>query len=383
MALLLLSVLAACFALGGLWRSSRSTSHEVTARALYQQRLDELTREVDESEARQILEQETGRALLHDTDETTAASGTEKRYGSGLSIRVWLLALAIPLAGWLWFYAISDPGLSEIQGAEVVLRLDAGDATQAAEIATWRTRLERRVASAPDDAKSLYLLAHARLKQGDFQRAAEAFARAAQINPDDLTIKVYWLQARFLSAKGSLDELSLKLADEVLAASPNLSVVLEILAMDAVRKGQPDIAVRHLNRALSGARDANTQINFISAINELRKQFEKPGVTVAVTAEGDVPHAATLFVIARPVGGGMPLAVVKMPALALPQTVRLDDLVSMSEAVKLSATEQFEVVVRISESGSPMPQVGDWQWQSAPLTLPVGAPLQAKLAPPD
>ncbi|MEQ9452103.1 MAG: c-type cytochrome biogenesis protein CcmI [Pseudomonadales bacterium] len=383
MALLLLSVLAACFALGGLWRSSRSTSHEVTARALYQQRLDELTREVDESEARQILERETGRALLHDTDETTAAPGTEKRHGSGLAIRVWLLALAIPLAGWLWFYAISDPGLSEIQGAEVVLRLDAGDATQAAEIATWRTRLERRVASAPDDAKSLYLLAHARLKQGDFQRAAEAFARAAQINPDDLTIKVYWLQARFLSAKGSLDELSLKLADEVLAASPNLSVVLEILAMDAVRKGQPDLAVRHLNRALSGARDANTQINFISAINELRKQFENPGVTVSVTAEGDVPHAATLFVIARPVGGGMPLAVVKMPALALPQTVRLDDLVSMSEAVKLSTTEQFEVVVRISESGSPMPQAGDWQWQSAPLTLPVGAPLQAKLAPPD
>ena len=80
----------------------------------------------------------------------------------------------------------------------------------------------------------------------------------------------------------------------------------------------------------------------------------------------------------------MPYAVVKRPAFMLPFEVRLDDIVSMSPARKLSDAEGFEVVVRLSSSGAAMAAPGDWQWQSALLNTrsPQSAPLNAVLSPP-
>jgi cytochrome c-type biogenesis protein CcmH len=66
----------------------------------------------------------------------------------------------------------------------------------------------------------------------------------------------------------------------------------------------------------------------------------------------------------------MPYAVVRRPAAQLPASVRLDDAVSMNPAQELSKATQVEVVVRLSRSGSPMAQPGDWEWRSATVDLP-------------
>ena len=94
-----------------------------------------------------------------------------------------------------------------------------------------------------------------------------------------------------------------------------------------------------------------------------------PSLDVAVAVEGVLPHGSILFVIARPLGGGMPFAVVRRPAVDLPQTIRLDDAVSMNPAQALSLAKEVEVVVRVSLSGSPMSQPGDWEWHSQPIEL--------------
>ena len=70
-----------------------------------------------------------------------------------------------------------------------------------------------------------------------------------------------------------------------------------------------------------------------------------------------------------------------MPAMILPQTVVLDDLVSMTGA-GLAGGAEVEVVVRISRTGSPMHQDGDWQWLSEPLTVPVATALEVAISPP-
>ena len=64
----------------------------------------------------------------------------------------------------------------------------------------------------------------------------------------------------------------------------------------------------------------------------------------------------------------MPYAVVRYPSHVFPQEVRLDDLVTMNESVKLSEAPAFEVVVRVSRTGTAMAQAGDWQWLSEPIT---------------
>lgn len=377
---LLLALLAGVFALGGLRRGHDSITHQKAAQALYRQRLDELAREVEDQSARQAIGIEAGRALLAAVDDTAIRPQLQSKPKERR--QVWIVAMLIPLVGCLWFFATRDTGLDQLRGAGAVLSLSPGDAAQKSELELWREQLTRRAMARPSDGKSLYLLAHAHLKLGDYQAAADSFARCAELSPQDITIKVYWLQSRFLAAKGLLDKMGRNLAHEILNASPSVSVVLEILAMDAVRQGQPAEAVRFLNKALSGARDVRNQTNFVAAINELRKQLPSDGVTVEVSAQGLVPQGATLFVLARPVGGGMPLAVVKMPAMLLPEVVHLDDLVSMNDAIKLSDTAQFEVVARISVSGSPMQQPDDWHWQSEPLALPVEVAIKAILQAP-
>jgi cytochrome c-type biogenesis protein CcmH len=110
-----------------------------------------------------------------------------------------------------------------------------------------------------------------------------------------------------------------------------------------------------------------------------------PRVDIAVSTSSAPPAGATLFVIARPPGGGMPFAVVRRPASELPLDIVLDDTVSMNPALPLSAAPAFEVVARISLSGTPAPHPGDCEWRSevfAPETMTAPAALAAELAPP-
>ena len=53
------------------------------------------------------------------------------------------------------------------------------------------------------------------LKQERYARAAEAFAKAHELIGDDVAIESYWLQARYLAAKGEVDEQSVKIAERI------------------------------------------------------------------------------------------------------------------------------------------------------------------------
>ena len=377
---LILAVLAAFFVFApklGIGRV-KNVDAEVAQKELLLERLDEI--EIDSSDQQSELATDIAADLSQARQSTTQSnSGTSSK---------WLIALAIliPVFSFGLYNGLIDRDRNALRGAEAVLTLDAE--TGADELEHWRIRLEDYVVDHSDDGQIQFLLGQVYLKQSKYELAAGAFARTYEVSPGDLNVRVFWLQARFLAARGRLDDMSRNLAEEILSDSPNLPIVLEILALDAVAIGQPDQAVAYLNRSLAGLRDPARIVSLVAAITELRKQFKVPGIDVRIEAEGEVPHGATLFVVARPVGGGMPYAVVRRPAMLLPLAVRLDDLVSMSDMRTLSSAEQFEVVVRLSRSGQAIAQPDDWQWISEPfqdtaaLSQEDLAPLQALLTPP-
>jgi cytochrome c-type biogenesis protein CcmH len=268
----------------------------------------------------------------------------------------------------------------------VVLQLDPE--RDRAELESWRARLDRRVALEPADGQSWFLLGSAGMQLGDFGPAAEAFARAAEIAGPDPVVDVYWLQARYLAQGGEIDPRTREIADRILSRQPSHPLVLELFAIDAYRKGAYRESVTYLNRALGNdLTDAQLEA-LLAGLEAARGRMEPllPRVDVAVSAAPDAPRDAVLFVIARPPGGGMPYAVIRRPARLLPLSVQLDDTASMNPDLPLSVAPAFEVVVRLSRSGTPAPQPGDWEWRSAPLaaadlTAPVS--LTAALAPPD
>ncbi len=379
---LLLALLAAVFVCWPLLNRRgvvAEVSHDEVVKDVYRQRYDELPSETDDTLLRGEIENELGAVLLTeslgDVDQTEIS--TQK---TALS---WSLALLVPLFALGIYFTVAEPELQNIRGAEEVLTMAADDAA----LQEWAERLSAHTQNSPDDDKSFYLLGHVYLKQGEYAEAAEAFGRTAQLAGDDLNVQVYWLQSRYLAAAGVLDDFSRELAQRILEQEPSLGVVLEILALDAFRTGDPEQAITLLNRALTSANDLQRQASFATAIRQVREgmQTSEPGVSVTVSATSSPSPRASVFVVARPVGGGMPYAAVKQPAFLLPFEVRLDDLVSMSPERRLSQADQFEVLVRVSESGNAMPQPGDWQWVSPAMNLAdSGAQtLDATLTPPE
>ena len=361
------------------WFHMQRQDPQKLKQALLNERLDDIGREAEEgyqaSLAAEIAEDLLGRPVASAEEASDGRNPSPARSnvrnaelgpqpGLATSALVLLLAVILVVTGGL-YVSLVDFDRRDLRGAEGVLALDP--AQDQAEILAWQAKLAVYVQSNPQDGQIQYLLGQALLKTADFGAAAEAFARAHEVSPGDLTVQVFWLQARFLAARGQLDTTGRTLARTILDGTPNVPVVLEILAMDAVGQGEAAAAVGYLNRAVAAHQDPARIASLSAGIDELRKGFELPGVTVDVSAVGEPPASATVYVIARPVGGGMPYAVVRRPAFLLPLSVRLDDVVSMSDARTISSVDTFEVVVRLSLNGQPMAGPGDWEWISGSI----------------
>ncbi len=388
----LLLAAGALLVLGAL-RSKRARQEDdraATVTALYQDRLEELRAEMSGGmvigEDRSVLEAELGAALLEDVDSAAGhpareAASTERPVALAL-----VSAALLVVASVLVYSLVGDPAAMRLAGADAVFELDP--ATDKVALTDWRTRLQARVDSKPGDAKSWYLLGHAKLRLGQFAGAAEAFSMARQTHGgDDPSIDIFWLQARYMAANGQIDETSRVIAERILERNPSQPLVLEMYAIDAFQRGEYRESVSLLNRALSTSLQTGHRQTLEAGFQEARARLGvMPGaVDVAIDADAAVPEGMTLFVIARPVGGGMPYAVVRRPATGFPRTVRLDDAVSMNPALPLSRASEIEIVVRLSRSGTAMAHPGDWEWQSEALTLSDWTEprqLEASLAPP-
>ena len=136
-------------------------------------------------------------------------------------------------------------------------------------------------------------------------------------------------------------------------------------------KASPERVARLFSRALSGNLETQQRAVLAAGLQEARGRLGDlvPSLNVSVTADGTAPEGWTLFVIARPPGGGMPYAVVRRPSVSLPLDLRVDDAVAMSADRPLSQAGEVELVVRLSRSGAPAAQAGDWEWRSELLDL--------------
>jgi cytochrome c-type biogenesis protein CcmH len=93
----------------------------------------------------------------------------------------------------------------------------------------------------------------------------------------------------------------------------------------------------------------------------------EPGAIVSASialsdaAQGALPPDAIVFVIARdPAQPSPPIAVTRRTLAELPAVVQLGDRESMVAGRELSGFEEFELVARVSLSGQPVSQPGDW-----------------------
>ena len=207
-------------------------------------------------------------------------------------------------------------------------------------------------------------MGHAYLKRSEYTLASSAFSQAGRVFGSDLNVLNYWLQSRYL-VSGNIDAKSREIIEEILSIEPSNTTVAEILGVDALKNGNADLAIKELSRVISASDNPSKQMILASLVSEARKTLtgNQNGVLVNVSSSSEISDGF-LFMVARPVGGGMPYAVVKRPTEMLPFSVVLDDLVSMQPTRRLSQADSFEVLIRYSSSGTIGQQRGDAVWTS-------------------
>jgi len=91
------------------------------------------------------------------------------------------------------------------------------------------------------------------------------------------------------------------------------------------------------------------------------KQNKQNKQTISDTAAAGSSAEQSVFIYASATRGPpMPLAVVRLSVQDLPTTVVLDDTQAMIPTMKLSSFDDVTIGARVSKSGNPIAQTGDW-----------------------
>ena len=214
--------------------------------------------------------------------------------------------------------------------------------------------------------------------QQDYQGALEAYQNTlAYLTPQDVqyaTVMGQLAQSMFFVAGGMTPEVRDQV-EKTLAAEPFEITALGILGIDAFERKAYRDAIGFWSKALINSDGESAQSlrngverarNELIALGEDVSDIELPvmaaiPVNVSVAAEllANVPAETPVFIVARPLEGGMPLAGVRLTVADLPVELVLSDANAMTPQARLSGYETVSVSARISISGDVTPQAGD------------------------
>jgi cytochrome c-type biogenesis protein CcmH len=350
--------------------------------ATFEERRAELAEDLAEGR----LDAASHRALLAELDRALLADvGMVTPTGVKLAVRpagrvLWASALLVPLVA-LLFYAPWGLSFGAAEDLAFKAELEVFDAAQAAlgedptaaEIAGLRLRLEglearlrRLEAKEPD---GWFLVGQRAMDLGAFAQAAAAFEEVEKLTGGALVALVYRAQALYLANDRRLDRTGRALVDRVLATVPDQPVMLELLAMDAFSQQRYQEAAETFRRVLAAGIANPARRQFLEDAQRRAAELggldlaalsaaapAGPGIAVDLTVARawleNLPAQAQLFILARPPGGRMPLAVERHnPATQL--SVRLGPEDAMSPAMSIVGQAAVEVVARLSMDGSP------------------------------
>ncbi|WP_343649974.1 tetratricopeptide repeat protein [Stenotrophomonas sp.] len=282
---------------------------------------------------------------------------------------------ALGVAGACLYLLVGDPRAAQVQPPPSVATLREGV-----------TALQQALDRDPQRADGWALLGRSQTELGDAQAAADAFARAAALAPDDAGVLVEAAQARAQADAGKqFDDTAMAWLQQARRVAPQAERASWLLGIALRQRGRNAEAAEIWSSLLPQLEPGAAQAlqAQIAIAREAAGQAVEPSTTAApallqvqvqlpdAVKHGDWPASAQVFVLARAVGGPpMPVAARKLPLTAFPATVGLGDADSPMPTAPLSAHREVEVLARISRSGSANRGEGDLQSEAVRVTLP-------------
>lgn len=306
------------------------------------------------------------------------------------------------------------------------------DPMSGAEMDTMLEGLRARLTETPADLDGWVLLARTLKTMQRFPPAVEALEIAQRIAPDNPYVMVELAEARiFTSADGRIDADSVAMLERAVEAEPNQQKGLWLLGVASAQAGDDAFAISYWESLLAlleagspVAQSVQAQINEAQArlgmevetpaslalpeshpeiqaeprtvADVAQESAPAPALTPAITppattseqsdagwpgtevritaseaAQAAIPPGAVMFVVIRAPGPavGPPIGVRRIAGPAFPLELTITDGDSMLADRRISLEREVQLQARVSLSGSPGAQPGDWQ--SAPVTVPL------------
>jgi len=264
-------------------------------------------------------------------------------------------------------------GLYALQGSP---ELESGSAAAVPNVDEMVAALEARLESEPDDIAGWTMLGRSYMTLNNFSGAVDAYERAVALESAENAQTLVGLGEAILARdNGRIEGRTSALFESALALEPNNANALFYGGIGALNRGNKALAADRWEILLGLNPPPEIQQVLVQRIAEWRGEpppaqqpsVESPGavvtadVSVSAAAAASLPSDATVFIIARdPAQPSPPIAVTRRRLSELPDAVALGDGDSMIPGRSLSGFPEFELIARVSLSGQPIEQSGDW-----------------------
>lgn len=268
-------------------------------------------------------------------------------------------------------------------------------------------RLAERLRTQPDDVEGWHMLARSYGAMDRYDDAAKAYARLAELLPQDAGVLADYADALATAQDGKLAGEAERLIERALALDPQQPKALALSGSAAFARGdfaraekqwlavlplvpedsefarstQSGIAEARARQGLPAEAPADARAGVTAGAGAAAPSGASVSGTIRL-APGATPPSPndTLFIYARAANGSpMPLAALKRKAGDLPLQFVLDDSNALQPGTRLADAGRLIVGARISASGSATPQAGDLEGQAGPAAAGASG-LQIELA---
>lgn len=394
----LLSLVAALFVLWPMVKlpflrksAEQHADYDETQVALYQEHLADMEKslalgEIDQTQFEE-LKLELQKALVN---EARPADAPRKAANGGKRVII-AIAVAVPLLSLVLYARWGAKPDWEIYLDMEALPLATSQDDYQAGMRDLSAKVQSRLNRTPDNTAMLNLLAQLSMALQDYDLAVQAYRRILDQFPNSPGIISNLAQAMFHRAGNVVTPEVREYTLKALELAPMLPEMLGLAGIDAKNRGDFQEAIRYWKMAVSQMNpESRAAQGYLTGIRSAEQALVDAGedpaeakagkpidgsnpelrISVSIGEQVTLSGSETVFVYARAwEGARMPLAIKKLSVAELPTQITLDESMAMAPGMSIESFPELEVVARISDSGDPTPQTGDWQATMGPVKL--------------
>jgi cytochrome c-type biogenesis protein CcmH len=307
-----------------------------------------------------------------------AESGGETERGKWMALVVMLFIPCASIALYLYYgeyRVIENPQLAQ------AARASQPAAAPQMSLDEMVAVIEKRLQDNPQDAEAWYMLGRTHMAKSEFAAAAEAFQHSDQLLPNEPGILFALADALAMQNNGSMLGEPEALVQRGLQIAPRFPNGLWLAGMAAEQRQDFKAAHHYWSLLLPMISDSPESANEVRGMLASLEQRDPSLVQQQPAADQQTAAGRQLnvqvdindelraradpstavFVYAKAMQGPpMPLAVKRLQLQDLPLTLSLGDADAMMPSMKLSSFDQVIVGARVSFSGNPVAQSGDF-----------------------